>query len=170
MGRDWPDYEVNYDFTIRVPRNTQLTLCTVNRGEVTVKGTRADFNITSVNGRIDLTDMGGSGNATTVNGGVKASFTAAPRGDSLYRTINGDIVLTIPEPFAADLNMKTFSGGLYTDFETQPRAVQAAAPQRKDGKFFYATNAYATVRVGTGGPLLTLDTFNGDARVLRRAR
>jgi len=168
-NREWAHYEVRFDFKIRVPRNTQIVLCTINEGEVTVKGMRADFNVRSVNGPIELTDMAGSGEATTVNGAVKASFVSAPRGDSLFRTINGDIVLSMPDAFAADLDMKTFSGGLYTDFDSKPRAIKAAAaPQRKDGKLVYETNPFATVRVGNGGPVLTLDTFNGDVRVLHR--
>ena len=167
----WPDYEVRFDFKVRVPRTTKVVVCTINRGDVSVKGTRADFEVRTVNGRIDLADMGGSGEATTVNGPVTASFVVAPRANSLFRTINGDIVLTIPEPFSADLDLKTFNGGLFTDFESRPRPLKAAiAPERKDGKFVYQTNSFATVSVGNGGPLLTLDTFNGDARVLRRAR
>ena len=169
-NRRWPHYEVRFDFTIRVPRDTRLTLCAVNDSVVTVKGTRADFDISNVNGRIDLTDIAGSGEAVTANGGIKASFVSAPRGNSLFRTINGDLVLTVPGAFAADLDMKTFNGGLFTDFEAAPRAIKASLPERKDGKLVYQTNPFAAVRIGNGGPLLTLDTFNGDVRVLRRAR
>ncbi|HLA70397.1 MAG TPA: hypothetical protein VK624_02730 [Steroidobacteraceae bacterium] len=168
-NREWPQYEVRFDFKIRVPRNTQIVLCTINEGEVTVKGMRADFNVRSVNGPIELIDIAGSGEATTVNGGIEASFVAAPRENSLFRTINGDLVLSMPDAFAADLDMKTFSGGLYTDFDSEPRPIKAAAvPERKNGKLVYQTNPYATVRIGSGGPLLTLDTFNGDVRVLHR--
>ena len=167
-NREWSHYEVRFDFKIRVPRNTELVLCTINEGEVAVKGMRADFIVRSVNGPIRLSDMAGSGEATTVNGGIAASFVTAPRGDSLFRTINGDIVLSMPDAFAADLDLKTFSGGLFTDFDSQPRAIKAAAPQRKDGKLVYQTNPFATVRIGSGGPLLTLDTLNGDVRVLHR--
>jgi len=170
-GREWPRAEVRYDFKIRVPRATRVTLCTINRGDVSVKGTRADFEVRSVNGRIDLVDMGGSGEATTVNGAITGSFIAAPRTDSVFRTVNGNLVLTMPAAFSADLNMKTFNGGLYTDFDTKPRAVQTlATPQRRDGKFLYETNSFASVRAGNGGPVLTLETLNGDVRILRGAR
>jgi hypothetical protein len=168
-NHDWPRYDVRFDFKIRVPRDTQIVLCTINEGTVTVKGMRAEFIVRSVNGPITLTDMAGSGEATTVNGAVKASFVTAPRGDSVFRTINGDIVLRMPDAFAADLDLKTFNGGLYTDFDAQPRAIKAAAaPERKNGKLVFKTNEFATVRIGHGGPRLTLDTFNGDARVLHR--
>src|SRR4029078_6839785 len=71
---DDPGYEVRYDFAIRVPRAPRLVVCTINEGHVDVKGTRGDFVLRSINGPIDLSDMGGSGEATTVNGAVRGSF------------------------------------------------------------------------------------------------
>jgi hypothetical protein len=167
---DWPDYEVRYDFTIRVPRDTRLVVCTINDGHVTVQGTRADFVLRSINGPIDLADMGGSGEATTINGAVKASFSAAPRSDSVFKTINGNIVLTMPPSFAADLSMKTFNGGLFTDFDTQPlTTAQAIVAEHKGERTIYQSNPFARVRIGSGGPEMTMDTLNGDVRVLRAA-
>jgi len=168
--RDWPDYQVRYDFTIRVPRDTRLVLCTINEGHLNVKGTRADFVLRSVNGPIDMADMGGSGEATTVNGAVKGSFSAPPRGDSVFRTVNGSIVLTMPPSFAADLKLKTFNGGLYTDFDAQPTAARVAPiPERKGKQTIYQVNPFAMVRIGKGGPEVTMDTLNGDVRILRAA-
>ena len=114
--------------------------------------------------------MGGSGEAITVNGGVKGSFAAAPRADSVFKTINGSIVLTLPADFAADVNMKTFNGGLYTDFDSQAlTAPQPIAAERKGARTIYQSNSFARVRIGNGGPRMTLDTLNGDVRVLRAA-
>src|SRR5690349_3442995 len=67
-GEHWhqgeePRYEVSYDFSIRVPRDTRLDLCTINRGNVVVRGTQADFRIRTINGRITMSDVAGSGEA-----------------------------------------------------------------------------------------------------------
>jgi len=168
--RDWPDYDVRYDFVIKVPRDTRLVLCTINEGHLDVKGTRADFILRSVNGPIDMADMGGSGEATTVNGAVKGSFSAPPRSNSVFRTVNGSIVLTMPKSFAADLKMKTFNGGLYTEFDTQPTpSKQSIVTERKGTKTIYQVDQFAQVRIGKGGPEMTMDTLNGDVRVLRGA-
>src|SRR5262249_18536515 len=102
------DYEVRYDFTIRVPQNTRLELCTINRGRIAVAGMHGDFSIHTINGKVTMTDVAGSGEATTINGRVTASFTAAPREASLFKTINGNVVLEMPDQFSADLRMKTF--------------------------------------------------------------
>jgi hypothetical protein len=162
-------YDVRYDFTIRVPKSTRLELCTINRGDIAVTGTQDNFAIHTINGRITLSDIAGSGEATTINGRVTASFTAAPRESSVFKTINGDVVLEMPADFSADLHMKTFNGGLFTDFETQPLRVQNVSVERHGNLSVYRPNAFTSVRAGNGGPELTLETLNGDVRVLRRA-
>ncbi len=168
-GWGGPDYEVRYDFTIRVPKGTRLELCTINQGDVVVAGTRGDYSIHTINGRITMTDVAGSGEATTINGRVTASFLKTPREASTFKTINGDVVLEMPESFAADLRMKTFNGGLYTDFETQRLQTLNVSREKRDGMFVYRSNGYTSVRAGNGGPELTLETLNGDVRVLRRS-
>jgi DUF4097 and DUF4098 domain-containing protein YvlB len=163
-------YDVRYDFTIRVPKNTRLELCTINDGNIVVSGTRGDFTIHTVNGRITLDDVSGSGEARTVNGRLTATFATAPRKASIFKTINGDVVLELPERLAADLRMKTFNGGLYTDFEVEPlEQPMNVSMRRENGKYVYRTAGFTSVRAGGGGPELTLETMNGDVRVLRRS-
>ena len=43
--RDWDS--VHVDFTVRVPKNTRLKLCTINRGAVTVEDVEGDFDVTT---------------------------------------------------------------------------------------------------------------------------
>jgi hypothetical protein len=163
-------YDVRYDFTIRVPRDTRLELCTINEGNIVAKGTQGDFLLRTVNGRITMTDVAGSGQATTVNGRVTASFVSAPSAPSLFKTVNGDVILTMTDSLAADLRMKTFNGGLYTDFDVQMLpTIALVKTERHDGMFVYRSMGFTTVRAGGGGPELTLDTVNGDVRVLKRS-
>lgn len=163
-------WEVRYDFTIRVPKNTRLDLCTINDGNIVVSGTRGDYSIHTINGRITMDDVGGSGEATTINGRLTATFANAPRSNSQFKTLNGDVVLEMPEQLSADLRMKAFNGGLFTDFEVQPLAQPLNVSMRRaNGKFVYRSSGFTSVRAGGGGPELTLETMNGDVRVLRRS-
>src|SRR5262245_9016669 len=169
----WYDrrYDVRYDFTIRVPRDTRLELCTINEGDIIVQGARGDFLIRTINGRITMMDISGSGQATTINGPVIATFASAPRAPSVFKTINGNVILTLPEGLAADLRMKTFNGGLYTDFDVQALpSTTLVKTERRDGMFIYRAAGFTTVRAGGGGPELTLETLNGDVRVLKRTK
>ena len=161
-------YDVRFDFTVRVPRDASLRLCTINGGDVIVNGTQGDFTVDNVNGLIDMKGMGGSGRAHTVNGPVSVTFTANPKQTSSFKSVNGNIDVSFLEGLSADLAMKTFNGGLFTDFDVQPLATKvAAAGERRNGRFVYRANEFTRVRVGNGGPEITFETLNGNVRARR---
>jgi hypothetical protein len=174
-GCDWetvtrrraePPYVVSFDFDVRVPRGARLRLCTVNGGDVHVAGTSGDFQIDNVNGAITLTAIRGSGRAVTVNGGVTAEFAENPKAPSLFKSVNGDLDIVLQRGLSADLLMKTFNGGLFTDFDAAPLATPVAAAERRNGMTRYRANRFSRFRVGNGGPELTFDAFNGDIRIV----
>ena len=134
-GRAWWDrrrYSTSTDLTLQVPRDVRVRLCTVNGGTLTVSDVTGDFDVSNVNGKVVLTDLGGSGSATTVNGDIDASFAAAPRAESRFKTVNGTIAATFPRNLSADLSLKTFNGGLFTDFDTTPLPTTAERVERPD--------------------------------------
>lgn len=176
-GEQWNDgdrrrgpvhYHVRYDFTIRVPRDVSLRLCTINGGDVIVNGTRGDFDVDNVNGLIEMNRVAGSGSAHTVNGPVTVSFTANPKQTSSFKTVNGNVDVRFLDGLGADFAMKTMNGGLFTDFESQPLPNTAStAGERRNGKFVYRANEHTRVRVGGGGPQITFETLNGNVRARR---
>ena len=172
-GRGWrwrPRYQVTFDVTVRVPRGVRLALCTINSGEIRVDQTAGDFDVSNVNGRITMTGIRGSGGAVTVNGPVAVTFSDVPQAASRFKTINGHVTIAFPAGLSADLVMKTFNGGLFTDFDLQPLPQPAPAPVAQQGmRRVYRSNDFTRVRVGRGGPEITLETFNGDVRVVRTA-
>jgi DUF4097 and DUF4098 domain-containing protein YvlB len=154
-----------------VPSDVRVRLCTVNGGTVTVTGVKGDFDVSNVNGKVVLNDVGGSGRANTVNGDIQGSFTAAPKDESQFKTVNGTISVTFPRTLSADLSLKTFNGGLFTDFDTTVLPAEAERVERQGRpKYVYRQRGFTKVRVGAGGPLLTFDTLNGDVRIQRAAR
>jgi len=164
-------YDVTFDFTIRVPRDAKLRLCTINGGELIVTGTHGDFDVDNVNGRIEMSEVSGSGHAHTVNGPVKVTLTANPTATSSFKTINGNVEVSFRDGLSADFLMKTFNGGLFTDFDVQPLASPVSATsERRNGKFVYRANQFTRVRVGNGGPEITFETLNGNVRALRSGR
>jgi hypothetical protein len=171
-GSRWndPGYRVNIDFDIRVPANTKLRLRTVNSGDIKVENTRGDFEVENVNGPVTLTDMRVSGSAETVNGAVHVSFLENPKTASSFKSTNGVIEVQFQPDLSADLRMKTFNGGLYTDFDVKALPEPAAVAERVNGRFVYRGNSFTGVRVGNGGPEIKFDGFNGDVLILRRTR
>jgi hypothetical protein len=176
-GEPWNDvgqglgrvhYDVRFDFTIRVPRDARLRLCTINGGDVIVNGTQGDFDVSNVNGLIEMRQVAGSGRAHTVNGPVSVTFTANPKQDTSFKSVNGSVDVSFLDGLSADFSMKTFNGGLFTDFEVQPlRGTVSAAGERRNGRFVYRANEFTRVRVGSGGPQITFETLNGNVRARR---
>ena len=83
-GRGWsrhqrePRYQVSYDFVLEVPRGTVIELSTVTDGEISVVGVHGDFEVSNVNGGIEMLDLRGSGSVHTVNGPITADFSRSP--------------------------------------------------------------------------------------------
>lgn len=168
-GQHWDrvHYEVRHDFTIRVPRDAKLRLCTINGGDVIVNGTQGDFDVTNVNGLIEMGRVAGSGRAHTVNGPVTVSFTANPKQPSSFKSVNGNVDVSFLDGLSADFAMKTMNGGLFTDFDAQSLPNAPTTAERRNGKFVYRGNEFTRVRVGSGGPQMTFETLNGNVRARR---
>lgn len=158
---------VRVDFEVHVPKGTTLDVCGVNGGRVRVEGVEGRYTIRNVNGDLQLLGARGAGRASTVNGSIEATFAATPAAAAEFKTVNGRIDVTMPASLSADLRMKTMNGGLYTDFDTTPLPALNAT-ERRDGRRVYRADRFASVRVGQGGPELTLETLNGDVLVRKR--
>jgi len=160
-------YTVTYDIDVEVPRDARPVVSTVNNGDVRIEGTTGDFDIGDINGGITLIGISGSGDVHTINGPVTARFAKNPSGATSFKSINGPLDIYFQPDFSADLRFKTFNGQVYSDFEVSPRAIPAAVPEQRNGKFVYRSNGLKGGRVGQGGPELSFDTLNGNIRLHR---
>jgi hypothetical protein len=165
---DDPGYEVSMDFQLQVPRSVDVNLKTVNGGHLNVKGVSGNFSVHNVNGGIDMQEIAGSGQARTVNGGVKVGFRENPKGNSDFKTVNGSVELTFVRGLAADFRMKTFNGSVYTDYEMTSLPSQPVSGEQRNGKFIFHSNRFTSARVGNGGPEVKAENLNGDIRILER--
>lgn len=161
-------YVVKMDFDVEVPRETALTLKTVNEGNVQVRGISGDFFVHNVNGSIDMDDVAGSGKAATVNGHVKVSFRGNPTRNSEFSTINGPVELWFARGLSADFRFSNMNGGVYSDYEIASLPARPAQAERHNGRFVYKADRSSGGRVGVGGPEITIKNLNGDIRVLER--
>lgn len=165
-----PGYEVQFDFYLIVPQETNLYLRTVNNGDITVKDVEGNFEVKNVNGKIVMTEIGGAGQAHTVNGEVKVLFSRNPESDCSFHTINGDIEITLCKNLSADFRLKTFNGEAYSDYPFSYLPRRAAIQGRKKGKYVYKSDRFVGVRINRGGPQIKIDTLNGDILIAKRMK
>ncbi len=167
-GRYDPGYRVYYDFQIKVPHKTNLSLKTATDGKIRVENVEGEFDIKHANGRIDLIEVAGSGHAHTANGDVRVLFSKNPESDCSFKTVNGDVTVSFQKNLSADFRLKTFHGDGYSDFPITYLPSRPAKKGREDGKFVYKSDRSVGVRVDRGGPEILMDTLNGDLLIQKR--
>ncbi len=104
------------EFTIKVPRNTNLILRTEMGGDIEVEGVEGDIDINSMNGEVTLRDVSSSAVVNTMNGEIHASFRQAPAKPVSLSSMNGEIDLSLPGNTKANLRMRTHNGSIRTNF------------------------------------------------------
>jgi hypothetical protein len=169
-GSRFYGYEVSFDFTLHVPRETNLRVRTVNRGDIRVQDIDGAFDVENINGGLDLVDVAGSGHAYALNRPVHVSFRRNPKGASDFGSLNGDVEVAFRPGLAADVWLKTFNGSAYTDFDVTALPGRPAVREERNGKYVYKGNQFYGVRVGAGGPELKFDAFNGDIKIRNREK
>ncbi len=168
-SHDGPGYKFAFEITLKVPASMNLDLRNVNKGGITVENVHGHFDVHEVNGPVEMSGMGGSGNVQSVNGKVTVAFNQNPTGPCKFKTVNGTVEVDLKPGLSADLQYKTLHGGIFTDFDLNglPTAV-AASTERENGKFVYRSHGMSQARVGAGGPLLSFETLNGEIRIRRK--
>jgi hypothetical protein len=166
-GWEYYGYDATFDFELSIPSKTDLSLKTVNGGEIEVKNAEGSFLIENVNGGIVASGLNGSGTISTVNGNIDARFTRNPAASSSFRTVNGEVNVSFQDDLSADLRLKTMNGEVYTDFQVS--SLPPAPPSRPEHerKRVYRTADSFLVRVGSGGPDLSFNTLNGNIYIVK---
>ena len=163
------EYEVTYNFTIHVPRATELTLHTVN-GDESVQDTTGKFHVKGLNGKITMTNIAGSGTADTLNGSTVITFRENPKADCFFKSFNGKVDVGFQPGLSANVSVKTFNGAPYTDFDATALASTPEPGELKNGRFVFKSNRSSSLRIGSGGPELKFETFNGNIQIRKLSR
>lgn len=155
------------DYTIQVPRNTDLTLNTSNgsiqaadvegiiesrtsNGRVTYESVYGEVKARTSNGSVKLVDVQGAVTARTSNGSITLDHPEplSPESSISCTTSNGSVRLNIASDSSFEVTAKSSNGRVRTDFDVD-KAGQKNTKHRLNGI------------VGQGGPLLDLTTSNG---------
>ena len=160
-------YEVIHNLTVHVPAKLDLRLHTVN-GKSSTKGVTGELDISSVNCSLAITEMGGFGRISAVNGPITADFRSNPTGDLNVKSVNGKIELNMPSNLSAKLIFTTLNSGVYTDFEGTALALPSDTGARDGDRFIRKGNSRQTIQVGDGATEIKLETVNGTIQIRKR--
>lgn len=160
-----PKYDYEITFTLKVPSSMHLKVGTINNGKVAVSNMKGSVNASNVNGSVSLDQVSGPTEATTVNGDVTIKFTDTPNDNCKFYTLNGDINAYFPKGLNAFVGFKTFQGDFYTDLKdieiTGPQVSRSNA--EKGNGISFKLDSSRRMKAGNGGIDIMFETFNGDA-------
>lgn len=135
---------VNYKITM--PKGASLSLTSTN-GDIHVTGVGGAFSAEASNGRITATGLQTSAKVSTTNGVIDLAFDRVGDGGITADTTNGTIELSVPKATNADLTARVTNGAISN--EGLDIQISELSRRRLDG------------RLGTGGPAIRLETTNG---------
>jgi DUF4097 and DUF4098 domain-containing protein YvlB len=143
-------------YVIKVPRNSDLDLRTVN-GPLAVRNVRGRIIANTTNGPISLTDVAGDVNVKATNGpvSVRLSGTRWEGAGLSAETTNGPVSLSIPRDYNAALETGTENGPFVTDV---PLTVTMVG--RRSSRI--------NTKLGDGGAPVRVVTTNGPVSIHRR--
>lgn len=121
----WGESGASVDYTIHVPRGTNLDLANVS-GDVSVSGIAGDVQIRNVSGDVEALRLDGNLQVHTVSGTIDASLLRMnAQRDADLEAVSGAIHLAVPPKSSADVTAESISGGFSTDFNVpmQQRTV-----------------------------------------------
>ncbi|MFN0182009.1 MAG: DUF4097 family beta strand repeat-containing protein [Gemmatimonadales bacterium] len=168
--------DTSIDFVVRLPAGLDLDIKTVS-GDVIGDGIRGDqVDFGTVSGNVSLTDFTAASldansvsgdvdlariqsrevSAETVSGDVTFGGTIHGQGRYDFKSLSGDVVLTLAGEPDAKVSAATFSGHLNSDFP-----VTRDDTRRRRNRF--------NATWGSGGAALDLESFSGDIEI-RRAK
>lgn len=158
------------DLEVRMPRNLVLDVSSVSgdvtvtgvqtqvkansvSGDVTISGAQTEVRAGSVSGDVRLQGLRVSRlSASTVSGELTIAVDQLEGSEELrFSSVSGDVLLTLPRNFGADLRMTTVSGDIDSSF-----------PITLDGRM---SRRRLEGRIGDGGRQMTVSTVSGDLRL-----
>ncbi len=149
-GRDRSN-QIAVDFDVGVPAGVKIGAHTVN-SEISISGVTSEVRANTVNGRVDVETDGGPVSASSVNGSVHATMLHyRPTQNMRFETVNGSVIVELPDDVDANVELSTVNGRFTTDF---PVTLSG----RIDPRHLQAT-------LGKGGPMITMRTVNGNVEL-----
>lgn len=153
--------DYSFDYVVKLPQTVNLSVSTVNQGDITIEQVGGAIVANNVNGSISLTNIAREATAQTINGDVDVSYVKNPVNRCRFYTLNGDINAWFQKGLKAELSFESFNGDLFTNIsqlESLPVVVEKETTQ-KGIKYKVNGNRY---RIGAGGVALDFETFNGN--------
>ena len=153
------------DFEIEVPKDFSLRLSTYNSGEIYVENVNGIMDVSNANGKITLKDISGAVSADALNKDITVNFIKVkPNAPMAFSSLNGDIDITFPKSFKADVRIKSERGDIFTDFDlkSEPTKSKISKSEKTDQGYKVKVEKWIEGSINGGGSEILFKNYNGD--------
>lgn len=158
-----PDYRFLVHLEVKVPKNTNLWVSTVNDGKVKVVEVSGAIQASNVNGPVALEKVEKVVKAKAVNGNIDITYNNLPGSDSDFKTVNGDITINVGSALNTTVEFESMNGDLYTDFDYSGMGPEIKKVQdRRGGSTKYKIESTTKIKIGAGDQAISFNTINGN--------
>lgn len=142
------------DYEVSVPVGTKLSDIELVNGSLTIKNVSGAMKLQTVNGSIDARGLANNSEVSSVNGSVDVQYSNSIEqlDDISIETVNGRVVLSLPENINADIEVETMHGSIKNDFGLHA----------KKNMF---TGRSLEGMVGSGDVQIDVETVNGSVKI-----
>ncbi len=173
-------YKYQYDFTIKVPYDTDVDANVINDGVLIIKDIHTEqIEANNLNGRIEMKNIAGAVNANALNKDIDITYHSNPTEDSYFDALNGDVNITVMNGFKGDVFFKSMNGDFYTSIDDElVQSTTMVDKKRSNEKLkisgskkksknkvkmkLFSRNKYL---IRGGGPELHFNLLNGDVNL-----
>lgn len=162
------DWRVNRVTVVaRIPGNASVELHTVNDGEIIVSNLTGNHELYNTNGPITARNMSGSVIAESVNDTIDIGFINLDADNaSSMESINGDLILGLPDGVAVTTQLDTSQGEIYSDFEVEVQPAEHVVEREEDDdRVSIYIESVIVANISGGGPVVRMKSLHGDISI-----
>lgn len=139
---------------IFLPKTQNVSVTNSWNGDIYIEGFSGEVEANAnLNGGLKMKNLSGSVTAYSLNQGIQVDFDKVSQDAPIViRTTNGEIDVTLPSSTAADLELSSWNGEVYTNFDIQ-------RPDKKGLKSVSGKKVVSTINGGGVG--IKLKSTNG---------
>ena len=140
---------------IFLPKSQNVSVTNTWNGDIYIEGFSGEVEANAnLNGGLNLTNLSGPITAYSLNEGIRVEFDKINQdAPILIRTTNGEIDVTLPANTSADLELSSWNGDVYSNFDLK-------RPDKDGLKSLSGKNIKGTIN--NGGVDITLKSTNGN--------
>lgn len=165
LDTDWRANSVKV--VASIPTRADLTLETVNDGEIRVENITGSLNLVNTNGPITASGISGSVIAESINDDIQIGFNRLESSGAMsMHSVNGDLIVSLPPDAGAEFHIDSAEGEIVSDFEVEVMTSAPVVTRETDrGGVEVRVESVIVARLGGGGPVFRMKTLNGDIAI-----